>query len=260
MSQLSFETLSEFLRKFGEAQCAEEKNDQCGGLSASDLAKFLTSFETLIRKDRKEERSGLSVADLAGFLASFSPLWQEDRKVGRNLNIFDVFGLGHDEKAHCAFLAWLLNPGASHGHGGLFFQACFAHLLNCERDESVRAGDYTVRTELCPLGDMTDRVDIVCDGRDFLCYIEAKIDAVEHGGQTVRYQEKLALCANGRRTALIFLAAESQPACPSAIPLSWRDLAASLDTMRERYSDELSPFLRELVRQYAAFIRGFHGK
>lgn len=258
MSQLSCAALSEFLRDFGEARSAEQKRCHCGGLSASELAQFLKSFEALARKDREEERSGLAAADLAGFLASFSSLWQEDRKAGRNLNIFDVFGLGHDEKAHCAFLAWLLNPKASHGRGGLFFRACFAHLPGCEPGESVLAGNYTVRTEVCPLGDMTDRVDIVCEGRDFLFYIEVKIDSWEHGEQTVRYRNKLANCANGRRVALIYLADGSRPACPSAVPLSWKDLAVSLDAMRKRNADELSPFLHELVRQYAAFIQRFN--
>lgn len=258
MSQLSFETLSEFLRKFGEMRCAEEKGRPNGGLSAADLERFLNSFESVLRKDRDVEKSELSVADIAGFLDAFAPLWREDRKTERALNIFEVLGLGHDEKAHCAFLAWLLHPKASHGHGGLFFRACFAHLPGCHLDEDVLAGNYTVRTEVCPLRDQTDRVDIVCEGRDFLFYIEAKIDAVEHGEQTVRYQDKLESCANGRTTALIYLADGSAPACPSAIPLSWKDLAVSLDRMREEYPHELSPFLHELVRQYAVFIRQFN--
>lgn len=258
MSQLNFEDLAEFLRQFAEKKNPGQKNLHYSGISASELENFLYSFSTVLKREHGDRQKNISATDLAHFLASFEPLLREDRKAGRALNIFDVFGLGHDEKKHCAFLAWLLNPKESHGHGGLFFHACFAHLPGCQYGEDILAGDYTVRTEYCPLGDMADRVDIVCEGHDFLCYIEAKIDAEEHGDQTVRYWKKLETCANGRKMALIYLADGSRPACDSAIPLSWKALAESLDRLREESSSGLPPFLHELVRQYAAFIRGFH--
>lgn len=258
MPQLSVENLSAFLQKFAEKQGAEQKNCHYDGISVSELGKLLNSFSAAWQKDHKKKQKSISADDLIRFFDSFTPLLRQDRKTGRTLNIFDVLGLGHDEKRHCSFLAWLLDPRESHGQGGLFFRTCFAHLPSCQLDEHVFAENYTVRTELCPLGDMADRVDIVCEGRDFLCYIEAKIDTWEHGDQTIRYWKKLATCANGRTTTLIFLADGSKPACDSAIPLSWNALAESLDRLNVESSCKLSPFLHELVRQYAAFIRKFH--
>ena len=258
MPQLSFESLSAFLQKFAEKQGAGQKNCHYDGISVSELEKFLNSFSSAWQKVQKEKQKSISAEAFIRFFDSFAPLLQQDRKTGRTLNIFDVLGLGHDEKRHCSFLAWLLDPRGSHGQGGLFFRTCFAHLPGCQLDEDAFAGNYAVRTELCPLRDMADRVDIVCEGRDFLCYIEAKIDTWEHDDQTNRYWKKLVTCANGRKTALIYLADGSRPACDSAIPLSWTTLAESLDKLRKDPPCELSPFLNDLVRQYVVFIQKFH--
>ncbi|MCH5276534.1 MAG: PD-(D/E)XK nuclease family protein [Desulfovibrionaceae bacterium] len=251
MSQISFENSLEALQK------SDKKDCQYGSASAFELENFLKSFSNILQNNSQKN---ISVTELSSFLNSFKKHLERERKSGQTINIFDVLGLGHDEKKHCMFLAWLLDPRGSHGHGGLFFHACIAQLTAYQGDKDILSGNYTVRTERCPLGDMADRVDIVCEGRDFLCYIEAKIDTWEHGNQTIRYWKKLATCANGRKTALIYLADGSKPACDSAIPLSWKTLSESLDRLREEPSCQLTPFLHELVRQYALFIRRFHGK
>lgn len=56
---------------------------------------------------------------LERFVAENDALTQLETRIGP-FNIFDALGIVHAELRHSNFLAWLLDPGESHGLGGVF--------------------------------------------------------------------------------------------------------------------------------------------
>jgi hypothetical protein len=51
-----------------------------------------------------------------------------EERIGR-FNIFDALRITRAEIRHSNFLAWLLDPAESHGHGTLFLRAILMDLL-----------------------------------------------------------------------------------------------------------------------------------
>ena len=65
---------------------------------------------------------------LEQFVVDNDRLLELEARIGR-FNIFDALGIVNAEIRHSNFLAWLLDPGESHGMGGLFLKAVLMDLL-----------------------------------------------------------------------------------------------------------------------------------
>lgn len=202
-----------------------------------DFASRLQAFLTLWRPLRTEETlpvAALSTDRLRGLVGRLSDSEKERRATPTPVNVWQISGMGRDERRAATALAWLLNPQQTHRLGTLplhgFFDAVRASdLLPTRPDDLLRC---SIRVEERPMESERDRIDLVIDHPDLLIFVEIKIDATEGPRQLERYVEaaKQAAHFQGRAAWAVVYLTRSAPASSSAdiLPLSWRSLASAI--------------------------------
>lgn len=214
-------------------------------------------FGKLAAKKNEAKTPLQNPASFAEFFAKYAQTRQNRPKSCAAFNIFDICQVGRDELRNCQILAWLLDERGSHGLGNAFLAAFLAQCPKMPISAQVLAGGHVTRKEFCPNADNADRVDIVCDGKDFLLYIEVKIDSLEHTGQTGRYLRKLRGNAGRRESALAFISPGLPPENQESAHLTWKKCADVLDSLAHAKARDDDCCLTEVLRQYAVFIRKF---
>jgi hypothetical protein len=152
---------------------------------------------------------------LERFVLDNEDLLNLEQMLGR-FNVFDALGVARAEVRHSHFLAWLLTPGESHGHGDLFLRAVLMDLLR-----QMPAESRPLSPLLLDGSDLSDvevrrewrRIDLLITSRDptphpFVIAIENKVGAGEHGDQLARYCETVQRefpPTSGVRAAYVFL-------------------------------------------------------
>lgn len=102
----------------------------------------------------------------------------------KRFNFFDAVGMTNQEIRHSAFLAFLLDPGQSHGVGETFLRAflnrCFAH--DTELMSLLKLTTVRVRREW-------NNIDLLVESAAdrLVVVIENKVWSGEHGDQLARY-------------------------------------------------------------------------
>ena len=196
---------------------------------------------------------------------ALGPLIADANRGGAFLNIWAVAGLGRNEMRNASILSWLFDPRGSHGRGSDLLNACLdkiaaKYLAVFPLPSPVT--DYTVATEFCPLGDQSNRVDIVIDGPDFSAFVEVKVDAPEGPDQTKTYVElasRRAATMGKSKHAVIFLAPTKfgPISAPdgSVLRTTWAEIAEAIESVvrSERHGDVPDA----LLTQFAAHIRQF---
>lgn len=193
---------------------------------------------------------------LKQFFNDFARQIKDKAQAANDLNIFDICLRGREEMRNCEMLAWLLDENGSHGLGNSFLKGIIS-FCDATSIEDAQFSGYATRTEYCPNSDNANRVDIVCDGNEFLLYVEVKIDSFEHANQTERYYEKLSVNLGSRMGKLIFISPSTLPACEKATFISWNNCA---DVLAALSADRMKTGMSNvawLIRQYADFIRKF---
>lgn len=145
---------------------------------------------------------------LSVLLEHLAPALAVRRFSGADLNPWTIAGLRFDEVRNAAVLAWLLSPRGSHGLGASLLQ----RLLEGVRQEGDaawpdlgRLEEATVVPEERPMGSDRDRVDLAIEGRDFVAFIEVKINAPFAPDQLANYRDSLTRKADnlGKRHRLL---------------------------------------------------------
>lgn len=117
----------------------------------------------------------------------------------------DLMGVANGETTHSKVLAWLLDPRGSHSAGDRFLKRFLLQVVEQAQGigastfspENIIATDWSkthVRTEWPIWADEeSGKVDILVlnSAASFLCVVENKIHASEHGGQLNRYRNAL---------------------------------------------------------------------
>ena len=93
-----------------------------------------------------------------------------------------ILGRNRSELAHCAVLAWLMDPKAPHGLGTDFLRG----FLQKAFGEGFTAGDLARAETRREISQMHSRADIVIDCPETTVVIEAKVDAMEGSDQCDR--------------------------------------------------------------------------
>lgn len=221
------------------------------------LSIFLQDWRRLSpRPSEAPVRTPLSIESLRTGLRALAPLHQAARRSAAGLNIWAVAGLGHDEVRTSSVLAWLLNPAASHGAGDLFAQALW-RAVDGPKFGFELTGLRRSATEVCPLADTADRVDVVLEGDDFVVFIEVKIHAGLQPRQLERYAlaaERSARLRGKAHCAVIYLAPNTAILPDGCGWLSWRHLARAL---RSSSAPVESPFVTQAAIQFAGHIECF---
>jgi len=144
------------------------------------------------------------------FVIENDDLLRLEEAIGR-FNIFDALGVARAEIRHSNFLAWLLDPGESHGHGDLFLKAVVMDMLRqtepalrplsplaldgVEMSGVVVKREWPAKTDLC----------ISCATPPFVLAVENKVDSGEHSNQLAKYSKAIAAQFPGIGALKIFL-------------------------------------------------------
>lgn len=156
--------------------------------------------------------------NLQKFLDEVKLIWKksevekaEAHKRGEHFNIFNVLDLTSDEtRTHSAFIAELLDPNGSHGHGDQFLQS-FVNTIDCLKSWHFDTQSAKVHKELSIGGKNEDcteggRIDILVESNGKAIIIENKIYAGDQEKQLVRYYNYgTKNCSNGFRLLYLTL-------------------------------------------------------
>ena len=131
-------------------------------------------------------------------------------------DLFTFLDLSTSEEVHSRILAWLLNPKENHSMGD-FFLTNFLLATKAATDDQIRAIDWsesTVQREWRNVvGGKTGFLDILIlnTGAAFVCAIEDKILAGEHGEQLTRYRQALEQEYGAFHRTHLFLSPQGTP-------------------------------------------------
>src|SRR3954451_9728360 len=125
-------------------------------------------------------------------------------------NLFEAIGAVRQELRHSDFLAYLLDPGQSHGLGCIFATRLLQRALG-----SSSSADLTLRPVDLALWNLDDlqvhrewrniELLLVDDTNRVVVVIENKIDSAEHSDQLGRYWDIVAAEYPGYRAVGLFL-------------------------------------------------------
>lgn len=163
-------------------------------------------------------------AELVRLKQNFLPTKQIEITELENLvnkfNIFTSLNLAEREVKHSQFLAWLLNPNENHGLNASFLKKVIikAYKLNSKKWSEKINNEYLSLLEQASFMDAhvsteQDRIDILIhsEARNFVCAIENKIRADEHGEQLNKYKKVVETKYKGCTHLFIFLTPGGKP-------------------------------------------------
>lgn len=137
-------------------------------------------------------------------------------------------GLGHDEVRNCAVLADLWDRRKYGNEAQAFLARFFAKAGSNFPTYDELAGGYTVQTEYCLNGAITDRIDIMIETRSSIVGVEVKIFASERARQLSDYQAAIKARARmmGRaKHDIVFLSPYQSKEKTVSVPhITWRML------------------------------------
>jgi hypothetical protein len=152
--------------------------------------------------------------------------------ITNRFNIFEAVNMGKQEVHHSRFLAFLLDPAASHGMGTAFLRrfllAVAANGANLPVSRlSLSVADLGGALVYCE----RDHIDITVEIPELqlMFAVENKIDAVERTDQLKDYRELIGQRYPGYRFMGCFLTPDGYPGADEEwIPLSYASVAAEL--------------------------------
>lgn len=194
---------------------------------------------------------------LEAFVVGNDDLAQLEERIGR-FNIFDALGIVRAEIRHSQFLAWLLDPGESHGTGQLFLRAVVMDML-ARAPRGLRPCS-PVELDGLDLGQVEisrerDHIDIliVIDEPRLVFAIENKVDSTEHSGQLERYRTLVSRRYPGHKHLLVYLTRQGdEPSDEAWSPYGYADLHRTLARVRRLneggVGEDVAAFLDHYLR------------
>ncbi|WP_082658035.1 PD-(D/E)XK nuclease family protein [Paracoccus sp. MKU1] len=227
-------------------------------INAIDLSQKLTAFfneiPILITDSKRAEKRARAATDLSNFFHAVQTPLKIEIECGGFLDIWSIVGLNGYEVRTARVLAGLWN----YDFGGRVSRAFITSYLEGaipkqNWEDELRRG-YKIYTEVNPLGDEADRVDLIVETDKFLVGIEIKIRA----GLGERQLERYALALNARATHigkcsfLILLAPYKTE--DSGIYLStWKDVAASARSAISCSSDNQA-IVNHIINRFGDYV------
>lgn len=111
-----------------------------------------------------------------------------------NFNIFESLDIVKQEIRHSKFLAWIMNPNESHGLGDYFLKKFLIRTTSLANSRGL-GGITPVQIDISEFDEVKVQrewksIDIIIidEKNKFVCIIENKLEASEHGDQLNRYQ------------------------------------------------------------------------
>ena len=195
-------------------------------------------------------------AALEAFVCDNPELLELERRLG-GFNLFDALGASRQELRHSNALAWLLDPGESHGFGDLFLRPWLMDVIRriAPRPVSPVAIDAGVTDVEVRREHRNIDLLIVCQRPRLVVAVENKIDTTEHSDQLSRYAKIVADEFPGHPAALVYLTpAGDAPSEGGWTAYSYADLHAVLSRTLTTNDASLGEDVRVFVEHYLRLI------
>ena len=211
----------------------------------------------LPKAPRSAPRQFYALGDLKkAFVALKGPLAVAKERGGL-INPWALASLGHDEVRNAAALAglWMSEFGGEASRR--FLGSYLSRAVSGVDWHSELDCGYRVETEICPLGDAADRVDLMIFTTHYLIGVEVKIRAGLGRQQLERYTASIARRAELQKlTHRIVLLAPFQTDLPGVISTTWLDVARAGRASVPRSTAGRS-FVQQLIDSFVTHIRKF---
>jgi PD-(D/E)XK nuclease superfamily protein len=217
-------------------------------------------FNDFLRAYGRARRPRSTSESLKQLLDSIGPVARDRRCRGEGIDIWALAGLRRNEVRTAAVLAWVLDPRGSHGQGEAISLALWERMKATDLFGFEIRGVRRVVTELCPLGDASDRVDVALEGADFVLFLEVKIDAAEGPDQLQRYREAARRKADALgkpRAAVAYLSQWAPTVPPDVLHLRWRDVGLAIEDVVRGMPDP-ECLAGAVLRQFARHAYRLH--
>jgi len=176
-------------------------------------------------------------------------------------NIFEAVGFVWQEIRHSTFLAFLLDPQASHGLGDAFAKRLLQEAIMSSPDATTPV--TPIELSLWDLGQMEvrrewKRIDIfLLDEQEKLAVvIENKIGAGEHGDQLDRYHTAVREEYPDHKLLALYLTPRGdEPSHPEYLPVDYRTVCEILDELAESRASVIEPDAKVLIEHYTEMLR-----
>ena len=191
---------------------------------------FLDTARPLLAASRRNGRSStLDLSTASALLEQLREPVSRARSRGCFANPWTMAGIGTYEVRNCAVLSALwdhkVNGDLARYFLGNFLESLDPHHKRVPSVEELGKG-YTVRTEHCPLGLASERVDITVETRKHVVCIEAKVHAPEGHRQIERYIAAADQWAQrADKTPVVIFLATWRKHHPGIFPATWGDVA-----------------------------------
>jgi hypothetical protein len=200
-----------------------------------------------------------ALAALERFVVDNEDLLSLELLIGK-FNIFDAVKIAQTEIRHSNFLAFLLDPAESHGHGQLFLNALLMDLLKTappslrplspiELDGTQLRG-VEVRRE-------SHHIDLLvaCSHPPLVVAIENKIASSEHSDQLNRYEQTIREHFPNTGSLFVYLTPTGEaPSSGAWVPYSYRELHRVLSRVRETYENSIGANVLVFLDHYLNLI------
>lgn len=179
------------------------------------------------------------------------------KEEGGLMNVWALARLGQDEVRNATALAglWMSEFG---GKTSLRFLAYYlaSALPGVEWGKELEDG-YRVETEVCPMGDAADRVDLVIQTAHYLIGVEVKIRAGLGHRQLERYSASIARRATLEKlTPRVILLAPFRAAQPEISSTTWADVVRAARTAVKEGAKSRT-FVQQIIASFGEHIRTF---
>ncbi|WP_449470251.1 PD-(D/E)XK nuclease family protein [Sphingobium chungangianum] len=227
-------------------------------LQAKELAFALRALRRVLPTGQpRAPKQFYAVGDLkAAFRALKGPLAVAKERGGL-MNPWALASLGHDEVRIAGVLAGLWSSDFG-GEASRRFLSQYLRAAMPEIDWSADLeGGYRVGTEICPMGDAADRVDLVIETSRHLIGVEVKIRAGLGRNQLERYKMAIARRADLQRLLPRITLLAPFPANVADVPsTTWADVAGAARTASGG-SETGRTFVQKMIAAFGDHIQAF---
>lgn len=176
-------------------------------------------------------------------------------------NLFEAIGGVRQEERHSNFLAFLLDPHQNHGLGDEFAKRLLQNVLKGAQGTDLPIN--LIDLDVWSLADMTvlrewNDIDILLlhEKLSLAVIVENKIMTGEHSNQLCRYRATVEQQHPAFHILGLFLTVDgSIPSDDRYLPLSYKQVAETLETVMQRRASVLGSEVRMLMNHYVQMIR-----
>ena len=211
-------------------------------------------FQESPRSSVKPDISAQKIESAFGELRS--PL-AAAKQNGGLINPWDIVGLKRGEVRNTAALRGLWQTDFGGEASRQFLAEYLSSSIPGYNWPSELQARYSVDTEISPVGDTSDRVDLVIETARHLIGIEVKIDAGLGPKQLERYIVSIERRAemHGLKSHVILLA-PFESRTPEVISTSWRDIATAASRAARGPAGERN-FIEHFIATFGAHVSHF---